>query len=268
MLKPSRQINQPSTFHPQNAASADQLARRHGSLWGIASNSWRPTDEAGRRLEHSGSMRDPYLPHQRRPAPAAASTARVFLLLGCARRSRAPAPASRFEGDFWRREAGRKGEEKRTLPAMATTAAAYGCPAAPPFAASVSRRRAPPSRVSLNSSSSSSRRRTAEFPGLRVSCRRRILAASACSGEADSDAVAAPAEGTFDLNLPRRSLLVQFTCNACGERTKRLINRVAYERGTIFLQCAGCQVYHKFVDNLGLVVEYDLREENRRVGRN
>ncbi|XP_052154496.1 uncharacterized protein LOC127772591 [Oryza glaberrima] len=146
---------------------------------------------------------------------------------------------------------------------MATTAAAYGCPAAAaaPFTASVSRRHAPPSRVSL-ASSSSSRRRTAEFPGLRVSCRRRILAVSACSGEADSDAAASPAESTFDLNLPRRSLLVQFTCNACGERTKRLINRVAYERGTIFLQCAGCQVYHKFVDNLGLVVEYDLREEN------
>jgi mitochondrial protein import protein ZIM17 len=28
------------------------------------------------------------------------------------------------------------------------------------------------------------------------------------------------------------------------------------------MQCAGCQVYHKFVDNLGLIVEYDLREEN------
>lgn len=69
-------------------------------------------------------------------------------------------------------------------------------------------------------------------------------------------------EATIDLKLPRRSLLVQFTCNKCGERTKRLINRVAYERGTVFLQCAGCQVYHKFVDNLGLVVEYDLREEN------
>ncbi|OAY66884.1 hypothetical protein ACMD2_24273 [Ananas comosus] len=26
-------------------------------------------------------------------------------------------------------------------------------------------------------------------------------------------------------------------------------------------QCAGCLVYHKFVNNLGLVVEYDLREE-------
>nr|CAB3477548.1 unnamed protein product [Digitaria exilis] len=27
-------------------------------------------------------------------------------------------------------------------------------------------------------------------------------------------------------------------------------------------RATGCQVYHKFVDNLGLVVEYDLREEN------
>jgi len=26
-------------------------------------------------------------------------------------------------------------------------------------------------------------------------------------------------------------------------------------------QCAGCLVNHKLVDNLGLVVEYDLREE-------
>ncbi|URD74495.1 DNL zinc finger [Musa troglodytarum] len=66
---------------------------------------------------------------------------------------------------------------------------------------------------------------------------------------------------TFDIKLPRRNLLVEFTCDPCGERTKRLINRVAYEKGTIFLQCGGCQVYHKFVDNLGLVVEYDLREE-------
>ncbi|PWZ32635.1 Iron-sulfur cluster co-chaperone protein HscB, mitochondrial [Zea mays] len=79
---------------------------------------------------------------------------------------------------------------------------------------------------------------------------------------------AGTAEAAIDIKLPRRSLLVQFTCNACGERTKRLINRVAYERGTVFLQCAGCQVYHKFVDNLGLVVEYDLREENELQGEN
>ncbi|XP_039143622.1 uncharacterized protein C24H6.02c [Dioscorea cayenensis subsp. rotundata] len=68
-------------------------------------------------------------------------------------------------------------------------------------------------------------------------------------------------EVAFDIKLPRRSLLVQFTCNACGERTQRMVNRVAYERGTVFVQCAGCLVNHKLVDNLGLVVEYDLREE-------
>ncbi|GAB2280125.1 hypothetical protein Dimus_014762 [Dionaea muscipula] len=65
----------------------------------------------------------------------------------------------------------------------------------------------------------------------------------------------------IDLKLPRRSLLVQFTCNACGERTQRLVNRLAYERGTVFVQCAGCLQHHKLVDNLGLVVEYDFRED-------
>lgn len=69
-------------------------------------------------------------------------------------------------------------------------------------------------------------------------------------------------EATIDLKLPRRSLLVHFTCNACGDRTKKLINRVAYERGTVFVQCAGCLQHHKLIDNLGLVVEYDFREES------
>ncbi|CAI9096331.1 OLC1v1032441C4 [Oldenlandia corymbosa var. corymbosa] len=40
----------------------------------------------------------------------------------------------------------------------------------------------------------------------------------------------------IDLKLPRRSLLVTFTCNACGERSAKLVNRVAYERGTVFVQ--------------------------------
>ncbi|KGN52030.1 uncharacterized protein C24H6.02c isoform X3 [Cucumis sativus] len=66
----------------------------------------------------------------------------------------------------------------------------------------------------------------------------------------------------IDIKLPRRSLMVTFTCNQCSERTKRLINRLAYERGLVFVQCAGCQKYHKLVDNLGLIVEYDFREED------
>ncbi|KAJ0806388.1 putative mitochondrial import protein TIM15 [Helianthus annuus] len=66
---------------------------------------------------------------------------------------------------------------------------------------------------------------------------------------------------TIDLKLPRRSLLVQFTCNACGVRSQKLINRLAYEKGMVFVQCTGCEQYHKLVDNLNLVVEYDFREE-------
>ncbi|XP_078431323.1 zim17-type zinc finger protein [Wolffia australiana] len=78
----------------------------------------------------------------------------------------------------------------------------------------------------------------------------------------NNPSTASDTEGKSGIRLPRRSLLVQFTCNACGERTERLINRVAYDRGTVFLQCAGCGVYHKFVDNLNLVEEYDLRDES------
>ncbi|XP_047336925.1 uncharacterized protein C24H6.02c [Impatiens glandulifera] len=69
-------------------------------------------------------------------------------------------------------------------------------------------------------------------------------------------------EAIIDLKLPRRSMLLRFTCNSCGERTQRMINRLAYERGTVFVQCAGCLKHHKLVDNLGLVIEYDFREEN------
>ncbi|KAI9092069.1 hypothetical protein K1719_028004 [Acacia pycnantha] len=66
---------------------------------------------------------------------------------------------------------------------------------------------------------------------------------------------------SIDLKLPRRSMLVEFTCNSCGERTRRLVNRLAYERGVIFVQCAGCLQHHKLVDNLGLITEYDFREK-------
>ncbi|VAH77365.1 unnamed protein product [Triticum turgidum subsp. durum] len=141
---------------------------------------------------------------------------------------------------------------------MATTATGYGCSAALSFPGSGSpfADRSPLSRAYLTSSNPKLR---TPAPSLRVSYLRRRLYVCACSGDVDHYA---SAEASFDIKLPRRSLLVQFTCNKCDARTKRLINRVAYERGTVFLQCAGCQVYHKFVDNLGLIVEYDLREEN------
>ncbi|OAY79676.1 Mitochondrial protein import protein ZIM17 [Ananas comosus] len=109
----------------------------------------------------------------------------------------------------------------------------------------------------------------APFLRLRISNGGRAIRSVVCTSVPNSsenynaDSSKSPSqEAAFDIKLPRRSLMVQFTCDSCGERTKRLINRVAYEKGTVFIQCAGCLVYHKFVDNLGLVVEYDLREEH------
>lgn len=56
---------------------------------------------------------------------------------------------------------------------------------------------------------------------------------------------------------PRRTMAVQFTCNRCGTRTERRINPKAYSDGTVFVQCSGCDVHHKLVDNLNLYFEGD-----------
>ncbi|XP_024535690.1 uncharacterized protein LOC112348029 [Selaginella moellendorffii] len=58
---------------------------------------------------------------------------------------------------------------------------------------------------------------------------------------------------------PRRRMRVAFTCNVCGARTMRAINPHAYTDGTVFVQCKGCNVFHKLVDNLNLFYEWDGR---------
>ncbi|XP_068646611.1 uncharacterized protein [Aristolochia californica] len=54
---------------------------------------------------------------------------------------------------------------------------------------------------------------------------------------------------------PRRRMRVAFTCNVCGQRTTRAINPLAYTDGTVFVQCCGCNIFHKLVDNLNLFHE-------------
>ncbi|KAK7270162.1 hypothetical protein RIF29_23107 [Crotalaria pallida] len=54
---------------------------------------------------------------------------------------------------------------------------------------------------------------------------------------------------------PRRRMLVAFTCTICGQRTTRAINPHAYSDGTVFVQCCGCNAYHKLVDHLNLFQE-------------
>lgn len=47
------------------------------------------------------------------------------------------------------------------------------------------------------------------------------------AGSADGDGV------SIDLHLPRRSLLVKFTCNLCSGRSERLVNPVAWNKGMV-----------------------------------
>ena len=43
---------------------------------------------------------------------------------------------------------------------------------------------------------------------------------------------------------------MQFTCNLCGETTKKMVNPHAWEKGTVFAQCSGCNVKHKLIGEL------------------
>ncbi|XP_058753500.1 uncharacterized protein LOC131626677 [Vicia villosa] len=54
---------------------------------------------------------------------------------------------------------------------------------------------------------------------------------------------------------PRRRMLIAFTCTICSQRTTRAINPHAYNDGTVFVQCCGCNAYHKLVDHLNLFQE-------------
>ncbi|KAL1343166.1 hypothetical protein HN51_029596 [Arachis hypogaea] len=75
-----------------------------------------------------------------------------------------------------------------------------------------------------------------------------------CDGESGTGNIS-----TFPWSLftksPRRRMLVAFTCTICGQRTTRAINPHAYTDGTVFVQCCGCNAYHKLVDHLNLFQE-------------
>jgi hypothetical protein len=76
-------------------------------------------------------------------------------------------------------------------------------------------------------------------------------------GEAGTDA-----DGVYRVNLKdlegasRRSLLVSFTCNACGGRSERLVNPLAWAKGMVIVQCEQCKAWHKIADSQGMVEEY------------
>ena len=65
---------------------------------------------------------------------------------------------------------------------------------------------------------------------------------------------------SIDLNslqgASRRSMLVGFTCDACGGRTERLVNPLAWAKGMVIVQCEQCNAWHKIADANNMVEEY------------
>ena len=45
-----------------------------------------------------------------------------------------------------------------------------------------------------------------------------------------------------------------------GATTTRMINRLAWEKGLVFAQCGGCEVWHHIRDAAGLVKEYRFKD--------
>lgn len=51
-------------------------------------------------------------------------------------------------------------------------------------------------------------------------------------------------------------------CASAGERSERLVNPLAWSKGTVFVQCAHCDVWHNIRDEAGLIKEYQLKEDD------
>lgn len=63
-----------------------------------------------------------------------------------------------------------------------------------------------------------------------------------CEMQDEADDVVRPSAAN-----PRRTRRVQFTCNLCGETTTKMVNPHAWDKGTVFAQCSGCDVKHKLI---------------------
>jgi hypothetical protein len=80
---------------------------------------------------------------------------------------------------------------------------------------------------------------------------------SASSSESESSST----EAKIDLNLPRRSRLVAFTCNLCNGRSERLVNPIAWDKGLVIVKCQHCEKWHKIADAANLVEEIRFDRE-------
>jgi len=90
----------------------------------------------------------------------------------------------------------------------------------------------------------------------------------ATSDEGSDENAAGSDDGVYRLDLnsvegaSRRSMLVSFTCNACGGRSERLVNPLAWAKGMVIVQCEQCKAWHKIADSQNMVEEYIFNSDD------
>ena len=96
-----------------------------------------------------------------------------------------------------------------------------------------------------------------ELPRGGVAARAKILGNGSKSDESDDDEAESTSQSaSVQLPRSRRRVQMTFTCNKCDARTMRMINPDVLEKGTMWVQCGECEVWHQIVDNLGLIFDF------------
>jgi len=96
-----------------------------------------------------------------------------------------------------------------------------------------------------------------ELPRGGVATRAKILGDGSKSEESDDDEAESTSQSaSVQLPRSRRRVQMTFTCNKCDARTMRMINPDVLEKGTMWVQCGDCEVWHQIVDNLGLIFDF------------
>ncbi|KAF3910916.1 hypothetical protein ABW20_dc0109070 [Dactylellina cionopaga] len=71
--------------------------------------------------------------------------------------------------------------------------------------------------------------------------------------------------------LDRPTYELTFTCKKCNERSSHKMSKQAYHKGTVLIQCPGCQVRHLIADHLKIfrdnptTIEDILREKGEKI---
>lgn len=60
---------------------------------------------------------------------------------------------------------------------------------------------------------------------------------------------------------------LRFQCNRCGACNVNQVNPLAWQKGTVFIECGKCHVRHKMCDHLDIVHEMQITPLTGRLSK-